>query len=388
MAKSPSPPPPPRPPSPVPLPHPSPGQPGWGPTPAGKSAVPSSGMNPAGKTAADQNQSTRERDLAEAMKKRVEAEKALTDAIVKATAPFGALGRLAGTIATSLAQISQGSSKGGGQGGMGGMLGGKAGAAIAIAGAAKDFLQSIGDTIASAFDGVKNAIQGAGRTAQHLASNDGLGALTTAVDTAADVMGTIPIVGSAMASGMKLVSGSLNVFKGVLDSLGNRAKELSGLNPVLAQAVAETEVQKFFADMREANRNEAEYRDLIYAQAKLDREWQNAITELKKELIPWATRMAKLMTFMVKAIPKFIEELGKTNPMFAALADIGKGLDVWLKQIEQNTRKEDEDQAGLDPIQAIFNMGAFGVNVNGPPPPARPVPGAIPPILNRPMPGA
>jgi len=377
-----------KPPGPVPLPHPSPGQPGWGPTPGGKSAVPSGGANPAGKTAADQNQSTRDRDLAEARKR-------LTNEINQLAIPFGRLGSLVGKLATSIVAaggLGSGSfggagGKGGGSlGGMGGMLG-KAGPWMAVAGAAKDLLQGVGDSIAGVLDGVKSAMEGAGKTVQHLASNDGLGALTTAVDTAADVMGTIPIVGSAMASGMKLVSGSLNVFKGVLDSLGARAKELSGLNPVLAQAVAETEVQKFFADMREANRNEAEYRDLIYAQAKLDREWQNAITELKKELIPWATRMAKLMTFMVKAIPKFIEELGKTNPMFAALADIGKGLDVWLKQIEQNTRKEDEDPAGLDPIQAIFNMGAFGVNVNGPPPPARPVPGAIPPILNRPMPG-
>ena len=383
------------PPAPAPTPPPNPG---WGPPPGGgKGGAPGPAGNPGNKLPRDRNETTLESDLAKALRERIAAERERAGAVDQLTAPLGKLAGLTGDLAVAIVKASgamggkdkndwrkdgggAGSLGGlGGKGGVGGLLG-KAGPWVAVAGAAKDLLQGIGDSIADVLNGVKHAVEGAGQTAPTLAPNDGLGALTTAVDTAADVMGNIPVVGSAMAAGMKLATGSLNVFKGVIDSLGARGRELSTLNPVLAQTVAEVDVQKFFADLAEANRNEAEYRDLIVAQAKLDRQWQTAITDLKKELLPWATRMARLVGLIAKMLPKIIESLAESNPMFKFLKNIADVLDAQLDaldQIDANTKPAVDIDA--DGLNAIFQMANQGVNV--PQQPAPVVRNAFPPIL-------
>jgi hypothetical protein len=319
-----------------------------------------------GKSALLKNES----ELGEALKERLKAEKKLTEAIDDLSAHFGKLGKLVGGVA-KLAVILDRESKGL-KGGPTGGLGGKGGGLQAVAGkatvvgeivsAAKGVVQDAFDGIAKAFDTIKSGVEGAGQSIQKLASNDGIGALTTAVDTAADVVGQIPIVGGMFASALKLAGGSLNVFKGIVDSLGDRAKELSGLNPVLAQTVAEIEVQKFFADMREANRNEKEYQALLVAQARMDREWQNAITELKKQLIPIATAMAKALTQLVRNLPHLLKSSFDMMPfgnlMKASLDQLIADIDM----IEKNTRPNEEPE--LSPgMRDIIDLAQFGANI-------------------------
>lgn len=241
--------------------------------------------------------------------------------------------------------------------------------------------QLIGDAVAGLIDGVKKGIEGVGKIGQKLASNDGLGALTGVVDAAADAISVIPILGSTFASALKLASSSLNVFKGLIDSFAARGRELAPLNATIAQAVAETEVQKFFADLNEANTNAKEYADLIYAQAKMDREWQTAITELKKQLLPLATTGARLMTQLARELPAIMKSILVAMPggnvLVAAVEHLIK-VQEFLDLIEKNTKKDDK----FDPMAALAQIIDIGQNPIHIPEVAPPkAAGANPPII-------
>lgn len=355
MAKAPSPPPPPpppRPPAPVPVPPapPAPQPSGTGPGPT---------ANPSGKTGNQPGPSPVSPAALAATNKQIEAQNKLITSIGQVGKHFGMLGGF-------LSNILGLAVKGGAGGDTASLR--SLGKAAGTVGLALDVGEMAGSLATAPIKMFSKAVDTAGQAASKLAGNDGLGALTTVADGVADTLGGIPIAGQFFQASIKAVTGGLNMFKSVIDSFAGRAKELSGLNPLLAQAVAETEVQKFFADMREANANQEEYRDLIYAQAKLDRQWQDAITDIKKQLVPYLVKGATFMTGMVKIIPAVLKKLmdilsflpmvGKVFKLGKAMVDQIVEINELLEKIKDNTKKEFEDTAGLAAILQIGREGA------------------------------
>jgi len=357
MAKAPSPPPPPpppRPPAPVPVPPapPAPQPSGTGPGPT---------ANPSGKTGNQPGPSPVSPAALAATNKQIEAQNKLITSIGQVGKHFGMLGGF-------LSNILGLAVKGGAGGDTASLR--SLGKAAGTVGLALDVGEMAGSLATAPIKMFSKAVDTAGQAASKLAGNDGLGALTTVADGVADTLGGIPIAGQFFQASIKAVTGGLNMFKSVIDSFAGRAKELSGLNPLLAQAVAETEVQKFFADMREANANQEEYRDLIYAQAKLDRQWQDAITDIKKQLVPYLVKGATFMTGLVKILPAMLKKLVEILSLLPGVGDafkLGKAMvdqivevTELLEKIKDNTKKEFEDTAG---IAAILQIGREGAKI-------------------------
>jgi hypothetical protein len=87
-----------------------------------------------------------------------------------------------------------------------------------------------------------------------LPRNDGIGAFTKTVDTAANAMEKIPIVGTAAGQALKVFTTTLNTVNEVVGAFAGRGRELRMYDPAIAQAAANADVKNLKLDMQEAAR--------------------------------------------------------------------------------------------------------------------------------------
>lgn len=209
------------------------------------------------------------------------------------------------------------------KGALGSMAGGKVGVAVQVA-------ETITDTLVKPFQFAKVAIQQLGEAAVRVAKNDGFGLVTQGLDAASDALGKIPVVGKAFAVGLDLASAGLKAFKGTLDAMADRGRELAKYNPQIALASAFADVRKIFADINEANRMAGKYADLIAKQQRVDEEFQKALMPLKEAL-------ADLTIKLMPAVSQMARNLGALASYFTGGRENGGTFVDLIRDVSDNT---------------------------------------------------
>jgi hypothetical protein len=324
-----------------------------------------------------------QRDEIEAMEadakvKRVAASLAEQDAAAKLAASQKAQSAAKGPQTKMMASAAGGGSGGGagaavaaGVEAAGLAATGPIGGAIAAGKAIVSALEMPAAVLKGAMDAAAEGLRTIGSVAKSVASNDGFGAIAAAGEGVAKALDNIPIVGGAFASTVRLATGGLNIFKDVLDSFADRGRELAKYNSGIAAEVAIANVERILADIAEANNNQDEYMDLIRAQAKMERAWQEAMQDLKKSIMPFLTTGAKGITMIVKMLPELLKNMG--GPFGAILGKFGEAISA-LDKIDKNTDDTADATAKMlddmrankkyDPTAVLKDLGLKGVQID------------------------
>lgn len=169
--------------------------------------------------------------------------------------------------------------------------------------------------VASVFRTATSAVQTFGEAARKVASNDGIGFMTTGLNAASDALGKIPVVGKVFSAGLDLASAGLTTFKSVLDAFTARGRELAKYNPQIAFAAAQADVRRIFADIREANQNAARYADLILKSQQLEESFQRALQPLKEAIMNLLIKLTPVAQGVADGIGKTLNFLtgGSSN---------------------------------------------------------------------------
>jgi hypothetical protein len=315
---------------------------------------------------------------ADAKAKRAAATQAEQDAASKLAASQKAQAAAKGPQAKMMASTSGGGSGGGagaavaaGVEAAGLAATGPLGATIAAVKTGIAALEMPAAVLKGAMDAAAEGLRTIGSVAKSVASNDGFGAIAAAGEGVAKALDNIPIVGGAFASAMRLATGGLNIFKDVLDSFADRGRELAKYNSGIAAEVAIANVERILADIAEANNNQDEYMDLIRAQAKMERAWQEAMQDLKKSIMPFLTTGAKGITMIVKILPELLKNMG--GPFGAILGKFGEAISA-LDKIDKNTDDTADATAKMlddmrankkyDPTAVLKDLGLKGVQID------------------------
>jgi hypothetical protein len=160
--------------------------------------------------------------------------------------------------------------------------GGAGGAAAQVAGIVVDFADNM---IRQAGAAARETIQNTGEVAKKIAANDGIGAFTKTVDTAANAMEKIPIVGTAAGQALKVFTTTLNTVNEVVGAFAGRGRELRMYDPAIAQAAANADVKNLKLDMQEAARFSAQYVKMIEGEQRINAAWRRATDPIRFKIM-------------------------------------------------------------------------------------------------------
>lgn len=275
-----------------------------------------------------------------------------------------------GAIAAGGQNVIPAGGAGGAAAGAGGL---SAAAAVGVVGAVIVAGKVMAEKIGEAGEAVRAGMQKAGDAAAGLAGNRALPAVTMASDAAAGHLEKFGLVGKVWAEELRTMTKAVTVAKQTLDAFADRGKELAELNSTIAGASARQEVALLRADMREANRLQKEYADLIDAQTRIDVATQDAIVELKKVILPVLVRVAEGVATIVETATAVMEGVAKVREeirqqlaegMLAAIRTafpgrVGELLEKALKDYLKRG-KEADAEIGIDQIRRAAEMD-FGI---------------------------
>lgn len=146
---------------------------------------------------------------------------------------------------------------------------------------------------------LKEMAAGSVQAVRSLASNDNLGALTSATRVAADALGHIPVVGGALETGLKGLLGPVTAFAGVVQAFVDQARNLSGYSPELAQSTARADITSLLSDIREAQELGPDLARLQDAQTELISTVRELLLPVKKFVVE---QLAEAMEFVVRQL--------------------------------------------------------------------------------------
>lgn len=285
----------------------------------------------------------------------------------------GAAGRYAGAAIGTMIAPGIGTAIGAALGGaVGGQLGGKAadastaerdnkGSGTGVMGTVGRAVNFVGDTLERVLDpigavandvtkGLKLAEKGfqvAGEAAQKVASNDGIGALTTVGRATADALGEIPVVGKAAAAGLNMVLTATNAVTDTMMAFNNRGRELARFDAGLAGAKADQDVSRLMMDIQEARRTSEGMTKLIEKQTQFEEFIREAVAPFKDlaiELLP------KAIDFIMSALQTLIE-IGYLIP---GVSD--DKVDQLVNRLEAIRKNTDRRPVAGDAMDAFFRF--------------------------------
>lgn len=231
------------------------------------------------------------------------------------------------------------------------MAGGPVGLAVMAAALLNDVARAV---IAKPFEELRGDLLAAGQAAKSLAGNDGFGMVATVADRTADKLDNLGLGGKLAAEGLKTLSTTMRVYNETVGAFTARGKELSGYNPLIAQAQAQADVRRLMSDVSEANKLGEKYAKLIESQSKMDARLQEALLPLKEKLITFLDKSMPAieagvtgLVVTMDAIAGSVELIQKLVGLYVRNSLTGQLLLAALEAIEKNTRKDTEDRTTL-----------------------------------------
>lgn len=191
-------------------------------------------------------------------------------------------------------------------------LTGAGGAAVGMAAlAAVKFVDSqISESLARG----RRVHEAGSQAAQSLARNDVVGAAAHAADGVAEVLETVPILGTVFGGLVRSASAVMTSFDGLARTFVDRGKELARYSPDIAMAQGRQTAREISADVREAQQLGPQYARMSDAYGELTVAMRELILPIKRFL------MEKLAPIM-EMIAGVIEIVGTGVEFFMALAD-------------------------------------------------------------------
>ena len=238
---------------------------------------------------------------------------------------------------------------------------------VAVSGVTK-FLETMEDGIRA----TTAAVSYMGDAAVKVAGNDGFGVLIQSADAAAGAMSKIPVVGGILAAGFDLAGTSVKAFSGALSAFTNRGRELAMYNGQIAGAVANAQVVKLMADIREANINSARYSQLILDQARLEVKFQEALQPLKEMFMDLLSNNMtaieggiQIASNLLQQLFTYVKILAKGVAKFAhldVLVDMAEAMAAINHAVDQIAKKDLDTQTPYHQIQLLGKLGVQGAN--------------------------
>lgn len=267
---------------------------------------------------------------------------------------------------------------GGGGGGLGGLMGGGGGGAgagglsgVASAAGPLAVVTAISKAIEGFYDSVAETTRKMSAVSQSIAGNDGVGAITGAVEGAAGtITSKVPVLGEAMQAQVEMYTGFVKEFDKVTEAFKKRGEELSKYSGPIAGAKAESDVMKLLADINEAQRLGNEYGAIIRAKTEAQVEFQKALTPIKEMMMQKLIPVLEFVTLNLRGVNVVLNAISDTNKGISegikSLVGASEGGDKLLTELkdwvsghqaEQRDKQHDRQKAFLDDL---FNVGRMG----------------------------
>ena len=120
------------------------------------------------------------------------------------------------------------------------------------AGVALGAVALVSHQVAGNLDAMRRQVELAGTALGQFAGNDHMGMFTSGVDMAAASLERVPIVGDALAAGLKATVAPLIAFNRVVEAFVHRGDELAQFSGTITAAQVRADMRSMMADIREA----------------------------------------------------------------------------------------------------------------------------------------
>ena len=200
-----------------------------------------------------------------------------------------------------------------------------------------------------------------GRAAMGAARNDAMPAFEGALKLASSGLEMLGPYGMVASKALAGVGEAAAVFKMVIDSFAQRAKELERLSPDIAAASARADIRRMQTDLQEADEIGPQLGKLVELQSKGEAIMSATLLPIKEFLLE---NINDFLEWSMSTFADFIEGFND------ALAKIGAKSDALTKLVAK-IHDIMNDKGGIDPLDLFLKAGIGFAAPAGPiPPPA------------------
>lgn len=222
------------------------------------------------------------------------------------------------------------------------------------------------------------AIEGMGKMAARVASNDYLGAFNAGVEGAASTLEKIPIVGKVYAAELRLATAPIRAFTVAANAFVERGQFLARFSSELGAAGARASVRSTLADVRESQALSPGLTRLTDNTSQMETGLRDLLLPIKEGLVDLLAETSEvgkeIMTILKEFAPvvKIIVQMGTAVPV-GVLKILAEVIQMFRKALEKwpfNVKFDDDMKEGeLNSMLKDF-LNA-GMRIPGPMPPGQ-----------------
>lgn len=250
-----------------------------------------------------------------------------------------------------------------------GKAAGVAGKALSAAAGPAAIAYEVADKIADSIVGVANRankiMETAGKVVKDIAGNNVLGVFNTWSDSFQETMKEIGPAGKVVAAAFSVATTAVNVFSSAVNAFNMRARELMGYGGATTTNVAMADVNKLLADIREGQKLDKEYAEIVKAQGNISVNLQDALIPIKRilmQMISGPLSFVETASGALSLLTSYVDEglkkldgardgIMAMHPAIKMLHGIKSAVD---KAIEE--KKKDDDKKAMDLFNAFISM--------------------------------